>query len=136
MSRYVSAELRREVAERAGFRCEYCRLPEAVAMVRFQIEHIIAIKHHGLTVSENLAYACPICNANKGTDIGTVLEDTETIIPFFNPRKHDWFAHFEVNNGEILPKTLLGEATVKILDFNTLERILERLELGVTGVYP
>jgi len=136
MSRYVSIELRREVAERAGFRCEYCRLPEAIAMGRFQVEHIIAIKHHGLTVFENLAYACPVCNAHKGTDIGTVLEGNETTIPFFKPRKHDWLEHFEVNNGEILSKTLLGEATVKILEFNTLEQILERLELSGTGIYP
>jgi len=136
MSRYVSIELRREVAERAGYRCEYCRLPEATAMVRFQIEHIIALKHHGLTVSDNLAYACPICNANKGSDLGTVLKDSEAIVPFFNPRKQDWFEHFKVANGEVLPLTMIGEATVKILEFNTLERILERIELEGTGVYP
>ena len=136
MSRYVSVELLREVAERAGYRYEYCRLPEAIAMVKFQIEHIIAIKHHGLTISENLAYACPICNSNKGTDIGTLLEGSEFIIPFFNPRKQDWFEHFEVHNGEISSKTQWGEATIKILEFNSIERILERLELSGTGIYP
>ena len=136
MSRYVSVEMRREVAERAGYRCEYCRLPEATAMVKFQIEHIIAIKHHGLTISDNLAYACPICNSNKGTDIGTILAGSESIIPFFNPRRQDWFEHFEVINGEISPKTPLGEATIKILEFNSLERILERLALSGTSIYP
>lgn len=135
MSRYTPTELRREVGERAGFRCEYCRLPERAAMVKFQIEHIIALKHHGLTISENLAYACPICNANKGTDIGTVLSGSDALVPFFNPRKHRWPDHFELVDGEILPKTAIGEATVKILEFNTIERILERIELMRAGVY-
>lgn len=135
MSRYMSTELRREVSERAGFRCEYCQLPERAAMVKFQIEHIIALKHHGLTISENLAYACPICNASKGTDIGTVLEGSDVLVPFFNPRKHHWPDHFELVNGKILSTTDIGAATVKILEFNTIERILERIELMKAGVY-
>lgn len=82
MSRYIPAELRREVAQRAGFRCEYCRLPEIAAMVKFQLEHIISLKHGGKTALENLAYACPICNSGKGADIGTVLEDEDTFVQF------------------------------------------------------
>lgn len=136
MNRYISAELRRKIAQRADFRCEYCRLPEMAAMVKFQIEHIISLKHGGRNALENLAYACPICNSNKGTDLGTVLEDDEVIIRFFNPRKHDWQEHFEVKGSLILPKTLIGAATVKMLDFNKLERILERLELMDAGAYP
>ena len=105
-------------------------------MVKFQLEHIISLKHGGKTLLENLAYACPICNSNKGADIGTVLEDEDTMVRFFNPRKHDWFEHFELNEGLILSKTAIGAATVKILDFNRLERVLERLELIDAGVYP
>lgn len=104
-------------------------------MVKFQIEHIIALKHHGLTVSENLAYACPICNANKGTDIGTVLKGSDVLVPLFNPRKHRWHDHFELVSGEILSTTDIGSATVKILEFNTIERILERIELMKADVY-
>lgn len=136
MSRYVSAELRRKVAQRANFRCEYCRLPEIAAMVKFQVEHIISLKHGGQTTLENLAYACPICNSNKGTDLGTVLEDDEAVVRFFNPRKHNWYEHFEVKDGFVLPKTPIGAATVKILDFNRMERVLERLELMKAGAYP
>ena len=136
MSRYVSAELRRKVAQRANFRCEYCRLPEIAAMVKFQVEHIISLKHSGKTNFENLAYACPICNSEKGTDLGTVLEDDETLVRFFNPRKHNWHDHFEVKEGLISPKTSIGASTVKIFDFNRLERILERLELMDVGAYP
>ena len=100
------------------------------------IEHIISLKHGGQTTLENLAYACPICNSNKGTDLGTVLEDEEMVVRFFNPRKHDWHEHFEIKDGLILPRTPAGAATIKILDFNKLERVLERLELIDAGVYP
>lgn len=51
-------------------------------MVKFQLEHIISLKHGGKTALENLAYACPICNSGKGADIGTVLEDEDTFVQF------------------------------------------------------
>jgi len=136
MSRYIPAELRRRVALRANFRCEYCRLPEVAAMVKFQVEHIISIKHGGKNTFENLAYACPICNSGKGTDLGTILDDDDIVVRFFNPRKHNWHDCFEIKEGLIWPKTSIGVATVKILDFNRLERVLERLELIDAGVYP
>lgn len=134
MSRYIPAELRRAVAQRAGFRCEYCQLPEMAAMIKFQIEHIISLKHGGSSTSENLAFACPICNSEKGTDIGTILGDEAVFVRFFNPRRHDWHDHFEIENGLILSKTPIGAATVKILNFNRLERVIERIELdGIDG---
>lgn len=136
MTRYISPSLRTKVAARANFRCEYCRLPESAAMLRFHIEHIISIQHGGKTVLSNLAYACPICNSNKGPNIGTVLEDEETFIRFFNPRKHNWGEHFEIQDGQILPKTPIGAGTIKILNFNDIEFVLERLELIDAGLYP
>lgn len=53
---YISTELRRLVIERAGARCEYCRLAEYVSFYSHEIDHIIAEKHDGLTVADNLAY--------------------------------------------------------------------------------
>jgi len=131
----ISKNLRKIVAARADFRCEYCRIPELAAMVKFHVEHIISIKHGGKDTIDNLAYACPICNANKGTDIGTVLEQDERFTPFFNPRKHNWSDHFFLENGFIQGKTPVGLATIKILNFNKMERVLERLELMEAGVY-
>ena len=105
-------------------------------MIKFHFEHIISLKHGGETISSNLAYACPICNSNKGTDIGTVLEDEDTFVCFFSPRKHDWAEHFKIEHGLILPKTSLGAGTIKILNFNASNRVMERLELIVAGIYP
>lgn len=135
MSRRVSTQLRIAVAARAYYCCEYCRLPELAVMLRFQVEHIISIQHGGKTVFSNLAYACPICNSRKGPNIGTVLDDEETFIRFFNPRKHNWHEHFEIQNGKILPKTPIGEGTAKILNFNDVDLVLERLELMEAGFY-
>lgn len=37
--------------------------------------------------------------------------------------------------GQILPKTAIGAGTCKILQFNTIDRILERLALIDAGFY-
>lgn len=71
MSRYLSDAIRRLVATRADFRCEYCRVPEIGSFYSFQIDHIISLKHSGETQPDNLAYAGILCNRNKGTDLGT-----------------------------------------------------------------
>lgn len=130
MSRYVSESLSRLVAVRANFRCEYCRLREIDSFFTYHIEHIVSLKHGGLTISENLAYACQICNYNKGSDIATFLNDISTPIRFFNPRTDNWNDHFEADtSGLIMPKTSIGEATIKILNINHPDSIIERGEM-------
>ncbi|MFN7117978.1 MAG: HNH endonuclease [Saprospiraceae bacterium] len=136
MSRYIPEFLRIEVAHLAAYRCEYCRRPEADSFIKYQIDHIISIKHGGLTVLENLAFSCPICNSNKGSDIGTILEDENQVIRLFHPRKQHWFDHFEVSEGLILPKTDVGAATIKLLNLNDVNRVLERLDLIQAGLFP
>ncbi|MCF8279442.1 MAG: HNH endonuclease [Bacteroidales bacterium] len=105
-------------------------------MLKFQVEHIISLQHGGKTVLSNLAYACPICNANKGPNVGTVLPDEETFVRFFNPRKHEWNDHFEVENGLIVSKTAIGQGTINILGFNSIDKVLERQVLIEIGKYP
>jgi hypothetical protein len=130
MSRYVSEALRQLVHERANFRCEYCRISAISSFYAFHIEHIISIKHAGRTESKNLALACQIRNWNKGSDLGTFLDDPSVLIRFYNPRTDIWGQHFEVeSNGLILPKTKIAEATIKIFDFNHVESIIERAEM-------
>ena len=58
MSSYVPAALRRAVAARAGFACEYCLIREADTFFGCEVEHVIAEKHGGPTEEQNLAYAC------------------------------------------------------------------------------
>jgi hypothetical protein len=43
----MDAAVRRLVRDRAGERCEYCRLPEKYCQLLHRIGHIIARKHGG-----------------------------------------------------------------------------------------
>jgi hypothetical protein len=49
---------------RAESRCEYCQFPTDVALLPFQIDHIIAEKHGGTAVSDNLALSCERCDSH------------------------------------------------------------------------
>lgn len=136
MSKNIPEALRREVAVRANYRCEYCRRPETDGFIRYQSDHIISRKHGGKTILENLAHTCPICNNYKGSDLSTVLGDENKLIRLFHPRKDNWFDHFRVGDGLIIAKNDIGEATAKLLKLNEVNRILERLDLIEAGLFP
>jgi hypothetical protein len=133
---YISQELRRMVAKRADFLCEYCLISESDRSSRYQVEHIISLKHGGSTTADNLAYSCVFCNLNKGTDLGSIVWRTGELVRFFNPRRDFWGEHFRLDDNAIQPLTDIGEVTARILDFNNDERILERQELIAVGRYP
>ena len=136
MSRYIPPYLKELVINRANSRCEYCRISAIHSYFPFHIEHIISIKHGGKTLSENLAYACPICNLYKGTDIATILEGHEVPIRFFNPRTDNWHEHFEINaTGFLSYKTPIGQGTIKILNLNHPESIIERREMIKRNIF-
>lgn len=82
--------VRQQVIGRADYKCEYCQLDAAVSFIGFEIDHIISRKHGGLNELDNLAYACPDCNRNKGTDIASIDWRTHDIVRFYNPRIDHW----------------------------------------------
>lgn len=135
MSSYVSTELRRQVVGRAAGLCEYCMIHESDTYLGCQVDHIVSEKHGGPTISENLAYACVFCNRAKGSDIGSVTAAGD-FTRFFNPRADSWGDHFELDGVRIKTRTEIGEATARILEFNSLERIIERQALASVGRYP
>jgi hypothetical protein len=140
MSReYIGATLRREVVERAGGCCEYCRISHADQFFAFQIDHIISEKHGGPTVTSNLSLSCPDCNAFKGSDIASVdWERGGEVVPLFNPRLQEWERHFAIDNqtGEIQPLSPEGRVTIRVLRINDAERIKDRLLLIQSDRYP
>ena len=133
---YISAEIRRLVAERAGRRCEYCLIHENDTFLGCEVDHIISKKHGGSNKPENLAYACLFCNRHKGTDIGSIHPNTGKLTRFYNPRKDRWSKHFKLNDVIIEPLTGIGEVTVRLFVFNNPERLLEREALISIGAYP
>lgn len=137
MTSYIPAALRQLVLDRAGGRCEYCRFPQELAFLGFEIDHVIAEKHGGATRADNLALACVYCNSFKGTDLGSLDPETGQLTAFFNPRAHLWEAHFRVEtDGRLLSLTPAGRVTVIILRMNDPERVTERQILLEIGRYP
>ncbi len=126
----IPLSLRRGVSARAGEQCEYCLYPQAFSFATFEMEHIIAEKHRGQTVSENLALACQECNGYKGTDLGSIDALTNQFSFFYNPRKQVWNEHFQMEAGVIIPLTAEGRVTVHILQFNQAHRVEERRRLS------
>jgi len=136
MSSRISSEIRQLVASRANYVCEYCLIAEADAYFRFQVEHIISRKHGGSSELENLALACVFCNRYKGSDIASLIPEAGKLIRFYNPRVDRWHEHFRLNGVVIEPLTEIGEATVRILQMNHNDQILERQVLSRRGRYP
>ena len=136
MSRHIPDSIRQLVAQRAGYRCEYCRIHQDDFYFQFEIDHIVSLKHEGEKSLENLALACGICNRNKGSDLGTYLDGKKEFVRLFDPRTDDWYEHFELSEGVILAKSPIGRTTVKILDFNNSDRIMLRQVLIAAGRYP
>lgn len=126
MGTYIPDRLRLLIANRAQRRCEYCQFHEEDSFLSFQIDHIISLKHGGETQEDNLAWTCFSCNNNKGSDIGTILFPDKLFIRLFNPRIELWDEHFEIIDYMIHPKSLIAEATIKVLKLNEVERIMER----------
>jgi len=50
-------------------------MPEAFVRLAFQIDHIIAEQHGGLTILSNLAWSCLPCNKRK--EVRRTLIDEE-----------------------------------------------------------
>jgi HNH endonuclease len=133
---YISANLRRMVFERADGNCEYCLIPEALALASHQVDHAISEKHGGETVSENLALSCSFCNQAKGSDVGSIDAETGEYIRLYHPRRDRWMEHFQMNpeTGAILGVSAVGRVTVRLLQMNRPAYLPERLLLLQAGV--
>ena len=124
------------VRTRAGFCCEYCRLPEALHPGPFELEHVIALKHGGPSVIGNLAYACPHCNQHKGPNLASIDWSTSRsrLVRLFHPRKHSWRFHFTWRGPELVGRTRIGRVTVAVLAMNENGLLALRAELLDEGI--
>ena len=122
------------VRQRAGNRCEYCRLPQEFSGLRFHVEHVVARQHRGTDDSGNLALACPECNLHKGTNLAGMDPDTGRQTSLFNPRRESWDDHFVLTDGSIVGKTPVGRTTAWLLEMNTGDRLRLRQQLVRLGL--
>jgi hypothetical protein len=124
------------VIARAGNRCEYCLIHQDEVVSTHQVDHVIADKHGGQTVADNLALSCMTCNLRKASDISSIDPETGAVVPLFNPRTQSWDDHFRIDGLRISGLTAEGRTTVKFLQLNSYERLAERIELASAGRFP
>ena len=115
----MADSLRERVRSRAGGRCEYCHIPDGLALyAAFHLEHIVAKQHGGTNDLDNLAWSCQHCNLHKGTNLSGVDPLTEQVARLFNPRQQSWKRHFERFGPLLAGRTQTGRATVAVLKIN------------------
>lgn len=136
MSERVDAATRAMVVTRAAHCCEYCGLPDDAVLIKHQPDHIIATKHGGQTILDNLAYACYACNHQKGSDIASIDPETGHVTRLYHPRIDRWADHFRWDEARIEPASPIGRATVALLRFNESQRVATRANLRQQGHIP
>lgn len=126
----------RLVWQRAQDRCEYCQMPQSLSFLPFEIDHIIARKHHGKTVRGNLALACAYDNGFKGPNIASIDPRTRRLVRLFHPRRHNWSHHFRWEGPVLVGRTAIGRATIHVLAINHPMRVEQRRILVDGGLFP
>ncbi|MEZ4769529.1 MAG: HNH endonuclease signature motif containing protein [Caldilineales bacterium] len=108
-----------EIALRALHVCEYCRAPEAVFNLAFEVEHIVPLSRGGSDETDNLALACRSCNLYKSTAIQGKDTESGQVAPLFT-RADRWDEHFRIDRGsaQIVGITAIGRATIECLNMN------------------
>lgn len=117
---YVSNALRSEMESYFQGRCAYCQSPQALMNVLFEVDHILPEKAGGLTIQNNLALSCPLCNGYKGGKVRGIDPQTGRNVLLFHPRHQKWPRHFRWADDlqTIEGRTRNGRATVKSLQLN------------------
>ena len=127
----------RLLQERAGFRCEYCRLPIADVAIPFEIEHVVARQHGGTDALGNLAFTCLHCNKHKGPNLSGIdrASSRTKLVRLYHPRLHRWAYHFVWDGPLIFGRTPIGRVTVDVLAMNDPLMVILRQELMEEGVF-
>ena len=129
----MDASTRQLVRERAGLRCEYCRMPERQSALRFHIEHILPRQHGGTDAGENLALACPEWNLRTGPNLTGIDPDTGVVTRLFQPRSDRWEEHLARDGATVSGLTPVGRTTAWLLEFNAPDRLRWRQLLIDSG---
>jgi len=134
----VTTALRRSVFQRARYRCEYCRTPEAWVSDPFTTEHVIPRSKGGPTRLSNLACACTACNGHKHSSIAAADPFNHQLVPLFHPRQQRWSEHFSWSEDglRVIGLTPTGRATVEALHMNHPKMMKLRQLLLVAGSHP
>lgn len=134
----VSADSREKVMARANHCCEYCLSQDKYSPNLFTIDHITPEDLGGGNDPDNLAYACFLCNrfkSNKSTGFDQI---TQSFVPLYNPRVHEWKQHFDWNEDftNVIGLTATGRGTIVELQLNRAKLVEYRMTLLPFGGHP
>jgi hypothetical protein len=120
VSAYIRLELQRQIRDRFGECCAYCRTAEFLTAMTFEFEHILPLSVGGETVFENLCFACPSCNRHKGDRQTAIDPQGGEAVALFHPQAQVWADHFAWSECgmEIKGLTAVGRATIAALRMN------------------
>lgn len=111
----ITAELRRDVRERAQFACEFCEVTETDTGAELTIDHFRPQTRGGTDEFDNLLYSCARCNQYKSDYWPSQPDD----LPLWNPRQELRAQHLlELEDGTLHPLTQVGAFTIHRLRLN------------------
>ena len=131
----MAVSRRRLIRDRAGGRCEYCQMRDEFDVQPFQLDHIRAKQHAGLTTAVNLAWACLPCNSYKGPNVAGYDPHSNTLHALFNPREDAWSEHFAWDGPVLVGLTAIGRTTIEVLRVNLPERVEHRRLVMAAGCF-
>ena len=136
--RRATAQLKREIYQRARGRCEYCCSPAFYAPDPFSVEHIQPRVDGGQLVLGNLALSCQGCNNLKHRATSALDPSTGLLSPLYHPRRDRWEEHFTWSEDflHVLGLTPPGRATVLRLQLNRVGVVNLRRILLLAGEHP
>jgi hypothetical protein len=120
----LTADIREQVRQRAGFACEFCGVTETDTGGQLTIDHFQPETKGGTDSLENLLYCCPRCNQYK-LDYWPTHPDEPSL---WNPRREPAAQHFlELDDGTLYPLTPVGAFTLRRLRLNRPPLVAYRL---------
>jgi len=126
----IDAATRRLVRERAGYRCEYCGMPQAQqSFPFFHVDHIIPQQYGGTDEPGNLALSCYHCKLHKGSNLTGIDPETGAVVVLFHSRRDVWATHFALHDALMVGLASTGRTTVHVLHMNAADRVQLRKEL-------
>src|SRR5277367_3014361 len=136
--RRVPIALRRQVGERAGGLCEYCRSPASVSSQPFAVEHIIPKVRGGESTADNLALSCQGCNNHKYDKIDGIDPAGRDVVALYHPRRDRWRDHFAWSDdfALVVGVSPTGRASIVALRLNRESVVNLRRILGRIGKHP
>lgn len=134
----MDRELVELVWRRANAACEYCRMPQDYDALTFEIHHVVATIHGGMTVAGNFALACFLCNNFKQAQTQALDVRSGRLVPLFHPRTDAWSDHFRWsrNQTRVVGRSPVGRATIEALRLNRPALVRARTVWVRHGLHP